>query len=259
MKRLTIFYSFCILGLFIQPSCKKDKVDTSLPAMVLTPGNVSGKTGKTDTAVLTIHAPNGLKKLETYKTVNLVTSLGVSSLTPEDLGNNEYRYVFIYKHLPDEVDKLVGINFRFEDAKGNAVEKDLTVYTEASGAQKIYSRTWKLVSKLWTTKNPDQESLQDCEKDNKTNFRSDSSITVNFGASGCLFDGFNVFDKWYLSDDEKVFTQIYHSVFDPTKITVEKYKVISLTSEKMVLEIALDLTAFGLSENELFLYTYEAA
>ena len=157
MKRLTICYSFCILSLFIQPSCKKDKVDTTLPTMVLTPDNVSGKTAQTSEAVLTIHAPNGFKKLETYKTVNLVTSLGVSSVTPEDLGNNNYRYVFNYTHLPDEVDKLVGINFRFEDTKGNAAEKDLTVYTEASGAQKIYSRTWKLVSKLWTTRNPAEE------------------------------------------------------------------------------------------------------
>ena len=258
MKRFAICYSFCMLSLLIQPSCKKDKADTSLPTMVLTPDKVSGKTAQISEAVLTIHAPNGFKKLETSKTVNLVSSLGINSVIPEDLGNNNYRYVFNYTHLPDEVDKLVGINFHFEDTKGNAAEKDLTVYTEASGAQKIYSRTWKLVSKLWTTKNPAEESLQDCEKDNKTNFRSDSSIVVNYGASGCLFDGFNIFDKWYLSDDEKVFTQVYHSVFDPTKITVENYTVKSLTSEKMVLEIALDLSAFGLSDKEMFLYTYEA-
>jgi hypothetical protein len=82
---------------------------------------------------------------------------------------------------------------------------------------------------------------------------------LNYGASGCLFDGFNIFDKWYLSDDEKIFTQIYHSVFDPTKITVEKYVVKSLTPDKMVLEIAIDLSAFGLGKEELFVFTYEAA
>jgi hypothetical protein len=191
--------------------------------------------------------------------VNLVTSGGVNTVTTEDLGNNYFRYVFNYTHLPDEVDKLVGINFHFEDGKGNAAEKDLTVYTEASGAQKIYSRTWKLTSKLWTSRKPaPEESLQDCEKDNKTRFKSDSSIVVDYGATGCLFDGFNIFDKWWLSEDEKTFTQVYHSVFDPTKITVEKYTVKSLTSEKMVLEIALDLSAFGLGKEELFVYTYEA-
>ena len=258
MKRLIIFLSICLPGILIQPSCKKDGVDPNLPQLQLSPEKVMAKTGQVSQATLTIHAPNGVKKLETYKTVNLVTSGGVNTVTTEDLGDNNYRYVFNYTHLPDEVDKLVGINFHFEDQNGNAAEKDLTVYTEASGAQKIYSRTWKLTSKLWTTKNPVQESLQDCEKDNKTKFRADSSILLDYGVSGCLFDGFNIFDYWSLSDDEKIFTQVYHSAFDPTKITVEEYAVKSLTCEKMVLEIALDLSAFGLGKEELFLYTYEA-
>lgn len=259
MKRIIIIVCLCLPGLLIQPSCKKDSTDPNLPALQLTPEKVMAKTGQVSTATLLIHAPYGVKKLETYKTVNLVTSGGVNTVATEDLGNDNFRYVFNYTHLPDEVDKLVGINFHFEDSKGNAAEKDLTVYTEASGAQKIYSRTWKLTSKLWTTRKPaPEESLQDCEKDNKTRFKPDSSILLDYGASGCLFDGFNIFDKWWLSDDEKIFTQVYHSVFDPTKITVERYTVKSLTSEKMVLEIALDLSAFGLGKEEMFLFTYEA-
>jgi hypothetical protein len=259
MKRFAIFFSLYALSICILPACKKDKIDTNLPTMRLTPDRVSGKTGQQVQATLTIHAPYGFKKLETSKTINLVSAFGVSSVTPENLGDNNYRYVFTYTYQPEEVDKLVGINFLFEDEKGNVAEKDLTVDTEASPTQMIYSRTWKLTSKLWTTRNPVEESLQECDKDNRTNFRRDSTITVNFGASGCTFDGFNVFDKWYLSDDEKTFTQIYHSVFDPTKITVETYAVKSLTKDKMVLEIALDLSAFGLSNKEIFLYTYEAA
>ena len=259
MKRILIFLSFCIPAILMQPSCKKDGVDPTLPVLQLSPEKVTAKTGQVSQATLTIHAPNGVKKLETYKTVNLVTSGGVNTVATEDLGNNNYRYILNYTHLPDEVDKLVGINFHFEDLNGNAAEKDLTVYTEASGAQKIYSRTWKLTSKLWTTRKPaPEESLQDCEKDNKTRFKPDSSVVVDYGASGCLFDGFNIFDKWWLTDDETTFYQVYHSVFDPTKITVERYTVKSLTSEKMVLEIALDLSAFGLGKEELFVYTYEA-
>jgi len=259
MKKFAIFFSLCALSISMLPACKKDTIDTSLPTMRLTPDKVSGKTGKQVQATLTIHAPNGFKKLETSKTINLVSAFGVTSVTPQDLGDNNYRYVFTYTYQPEEVDKLVGINFHFEDGKGNVAEKDLTVDTEASPAQMIYSRTWKLVSKLWTTRNPIQESLQECEKDNRTNFRRDSTIIVNYGAVGCTFDGFNIFDKWTLSDDEKTFTQIYHSVFDPRKITIEKYAVKSLTKDKMVLEIALDLSAFGLSNKEMFLYTYEAA
>lgn len=258
MKRFALFFTLCAFGLCMLPACKKDSIDANLPSMRLTPEKVSGKSGRQVQATLTIHAPYGYKKLEISKTINLVSAFGVTSVIPETLSDNNYRYVYTYTYQPEEVDKLVGINFHFEDAKGNIAEKDLTVDTEASPEQMIYSRTWKLVSKLWTSRNPVQESLQECEKDNKTNFRRDSSILVNYGAVGCTFDGFNIFDKWSLSEDEKTFTQVYHSVFDPSKITVEKYAVKSLTKDKMVLEIKLDLSAFGLSTKETFVYTYEA-
>jgi hypothetical protein len=239
-------------------SCKKDTVDPNLPSMKLTPVMVSGKSGHDTTATLTIHAPYGAKTLEISKTINLVSALGVTTVTPVSIGENDYEYVFNYTYQPDEVDKLVGINFHFVDEKGNVAEKDLTINTIASAEQIIYSHTWKLTSKLWKTRNPPQESMQDCEKDNLTNWKRDSSISVNYGAIGCTFDGFNIFDKWWLSEDETEFTQVYHSVFDVTKITVEKYTVISLTKDKLVMQIELDLSAFGLSKHELFVYTYES-
>ncbi len=244
--------------LLVLPSCKKDSVDTSLPAMKLTPDNVMGKTAQQVDVTLTIYAPNGIKSLEISKTINLVSSGGITTGTPIIAGDNTYTFVYTYTYQPDEVNKLVGINFRLTDNKENAVEKDLTVNTEASGAQKIYTHPWKLTSKLWETRNPVEESLQDCEKDDIYTFRSDSSMSINYGGSGCLFDGFNIFDKWSLSEDETVFTWVYHSVFDPTKITVENFKVKSLTKDKLVMEVAVDLSAFGLSKNELFLYTFES-
>lgn len=246
------------MGLILFSSCKKDSIDANLPTMTLVPEMVSGKTGQQVTAILTIHAPYGAGSLEISKTINLVSAFGVTTVIPAGLGGNNYQYTFTYTYLPEEVDKLVGINFHFIDEKGNVAEKDLTVNTIASGSQIIYSHTWKLTSKLWTTHNPPQESLQDCDKDNLTNWKRDSSIAVNYGAAGCTFDGFNIFDKWTLSDDETLFTQIYHNVFDPTKITVEKYTIISLTKDKLVMQIGLDLSAFGLSKNEIFVYTYEA-
>ncbi|MDB5192122.1 MAG: hypothetical protein JWQ96_1685 [Segetibacter sp.] len=259
MKRFAIFFSLFTLSAFILPGCKKESEDTNLPKMSLVPESVQGKTGQQAQATIIIIAPYGFKKLETSKTINLVSAFGGSNVTPQDLGNNEYKYVFNYTYQGDEVDKLVGINFRFEDARGNVAEKDLTINTEASGSQKIYSRTWKLVSKLWTTKTPVEENITACEKDNRTNWRKDSSILINYGAAGCLFDGFNIFDRWYLSNDEQTFTQVYHSAFDPSKITIEKYKVTTLAPDKLVMEIAYDLTAFGFTNKEIFVFTYEAS
>jgi len=261
MKRFAItITSFVLCSTLIFISCKKDAVDPSLPVLKLKPVQVSGKTGQQFFDTLDIEAPNGIKTLLITKGINLVpdATFGTVTVTPESLGGNSYRYIFAYTYKPGEVDKLVGINFHFEDAKGNVAEKDLTINTEASAVQNIYSHTWKLTSTFWRTDDPPSEAIKDCEKDNTWNFNSDSSITVNYGASGCLFDGFNIFDKWYLSEDEKTFIRIYHSVFDPTKITTEVYSVKSITKDKLVMEITLDLSAFGFSDHEVFVYTYQA-
>ncbi len=59
--------------------------------------------------------------------------------------------MFYYTLQRAEIDKLVGFNFKLTDNAGRVVEKDLTVHTEANAAEIIYSRKWKLVSKLRIT------------------------------------------------------------------------------------------------------------
>ena len=262
MKRIAIFISCLAAGIVVfVASCKKDSSDPNSPTMKLAPATISGKSGQQAQANLDIVAPNGVSKLIITKTINLVpdTAFGTISVTPESTGDNAYHYTFVYTYQPEEVDKLVGINFHLEDSKGNVAEKDLTVNTIASGAQIIYSHDWKLISKFWETADPPAENIQDCEKDNIYSYNSDGTIpTPNYGANGCLFDGFNIFDRWSLSDDEKIFTQTYHSAFDTTKVTTEVYNVRSLTSSQWVMDITVDLTAFGLSDHEKFIYTYQS-
>jgi hypothetical protein len=252
---LTIFTS----ALFF--ACKKDKVETDLPVLRLAPDKVSGKSGFPVSTVLSGTVQNAVKNFYISKTVNLKvdSSWGTNGvLTVTDLGGQtNFDYTFNYTLQDDEVDKLVGFNYRIEDEKGKAAEKDLTVNTIASGAQIIASHPWKYTSKIWETDDPPSENLQDCEKDNFFNYKRDSTILLNYGVAGCLFDGLNIYDKWTLSEDEKTFTQTYHSVFDPSKVTTEVYTVKSLTKDKWVVEIALDLSVFGLSDHEMFEYTYE--
>lgn len=261
MKRIAVLISCILTGIIIfNFSCKKDSPDPNLPVLKLHPVNVTGKSGHNVFDTLDIIAPYGSGKLLLSKTINLVpdSAFGTQSVTPVSTGTNTYQYILDYTYQPDEVNKLVGINFHFEDSKGNVAEKDLTVNTSASASQIIYSHKWKLVSKLWTTANPQQESENDCEKDNIYMYNADSSISINFGANACTFDGFNVYDKWYVSDDEKTFTDIYHSVFNVAQITKEVYNIESLTNDKWVMDIALDLSAFGLSNHEVFVYTYQS-
>ncbi|MHA4811650.1 hypothetical protein ACX0G9_26375, partial [Flavitalea flava] len=184
----------------------------------------------------------------------------VLSVNPQSTGTNAYQYSFSYVLSPDEVDKLVGFNYKLIDNKGHSVEKDLTVNTVASAAQNIFQHNWALKSKLWTSVSPAMETITDCEKDDRYQWHRDSTITITYGTSACTFDGFNVYDKWTLSDDEKTFTQIYHSIFDPTNITTEKYTVQSITKDRIVMSILVDLSVFGppYTDHEVFVYTFDA-
>ena len=110
-----------------------------------------------------------------------------------------------------------------------------------------------------TSISPASEDLKDCDKDDVFSWNKDSTYSINFGDVACTFDGFNVFEKWYLSDDEKTFTQIYSSFFDPANITTEVYRVKTLTKDKLVMEIFVDLSVFGppYTDKEVFTYTFE--
>lgn len=262
MKRLNaILFPLLIIGATGINSCKKDNPDVDKPVLALKPDNVSGKSGFNVSSVLSGTVPNGVENFYISKTVNLQPDStwgtnGTLKITDVAAGTTSLNYDFVYTLKDEEVDKLVGFNYRIEDSKGKAAEKDLTVNTIASGAQIIASHPWKIISVIWETDDPPSENIQDCAKDDTWTYRRDSTVGINYGASGCLFDGFNIFDKWTLSEDEKTFTRTYHSVFDATKVTTEVYTVKTLTKDKMVVEIGLDLSAFGLGDNELFEYTY---
>ena len=112
---------------------------------------------------------------------------------------------------------------------------------------------------MWTSISPALEMIEDCEKDNVYTWNRDSTVTIAYGGSGCTFDGFNIYDKWTLSEDEKTFTQVYHSLFDPSNITTEVYKIKSISKDRLVMEILVDLSVFGppYTDKEVFVYTYE--
>lgn len=252
-----------IVCLFLVAGCKKDDADANAPIIKLSKDYVTGKSGKTIELTVDMTIPDGLKQLIITKGINLKpdNTFGAVPVTPVSTGTNTYRYNFSYVLSPDEVDQLVGFNFALADNKGRSVEKDLTVITTLSPAQIIFSKKWMLKSKFWESANPAAETIESCEKDNVFEWHRDSTITIGYGASGCTFDGFNVYDKWTLSDDEKTFTQIYHSLFDPANITIEKYNVRSISADRLVMDIVLDLSIFGppYTDKEVFVYTYEAA
>ena len=252
---------FAITAIVIFNSCQKvNKIDANQPKIVLSMDKFLGKSGQKLTFTVSVSAPNGISSLTITKGVNLKTdsSFGTNGQMKVTASGNSLVYVFQYILDPGEVDKLVGFNFRVVDNMGLAAEKDFTLNTTVSGAQLIYSYRWNLKSKIWQ-KNPPEENIQQCEKDDSYLFNRDSTMSINYGQSACTCDGFNVYTKWTLSPDEKELTITYNSVFDPSKITENKYKISTLTKDKLIMSITYDLSAFGLTDHELFVFTYESS
>jgi len=261
-KFLLKLTGLCLLALIAFNSCKKDEDKVDQPLVVLSTDNFTGKSGQTLSVTVNVTSPSGIKSLTISKGVNLVQDLdfgtdGTLTVTPEAGSQTNWEYTFTYKLEPTEVDKLVGINFRVVDNDGKTAEKDLTINTTVSGAQLLASYKWNLKGKFDETLNaPD---FSDCEKDDSFIFNADGSMQVGYGTKACGFDGFNVYSGWTLSEDEKTLTITYASLFDPSNITVDKYNVRSLTRDRLILDITYDLTVFGLSDKELYVFTYDAS
>jgi hypothetical protein len=260
-KACHLFTLLTFAAAFIFSACEKeDQVDPNQPTITLSSDKFTGKSGQELVITVNVSAPNGLTALLINKGVNLKTdsSFGTNGQMKITASGSSFQYVFKYILSPEEVDKLVGFNFRVEDSKGLASEKDFTLNTTVSGAQLLYTYRWTLKSKVWQKTVP-EENINECEKDDSYLFNRDSTMSINYGTSACTFDGFNAYEKWTLTPDEKTLTITYHSVFDVSKITNDKYTVISLTKDKLVMSIAYDLRVFGLSDNEVFTFTYEAS
>jgi len=266
MKKYPKFILSCIVlvALALFTSCQKDDADPAAPTVSLSEDEVSGKSGEEITVTVDITAPGGLKSLVISKTVNLAADNtfgtgGTMTVTPTSSGDNTFQHTFTYELKGDEVDKVVGFNFKAEDNNGKASEKDLTVNTIMSGEQIIATYRWNLKSKFHATAEPPAEGIQDCETDDSFTYNADGTMAVAYGAKACTFDGFNVYTGWTLSEDEKTFTQTYADAFDASKTTTETYTVTTLNKDQLVMEITLDLTAFGLTDNEKFVYTFDAS
>lgn len=204
-----------------------------------------------------------LESLTITKTVNLQVdnSFGTNGTLTVDAGAIQDEYVFQYEPLQSDVDQLVGFTFRAERNTGASLASDLQLVVTLSPRDNLPRRKWVWKSKIWIDADNTQD-IKECEKDNYYLFNDNGTMSLNYGnntgSAGCDFDGFNVYDTWSLSEDEKTFTMVYHSIFSPDSPQTETYRVKTLTTEKLELEIDYDLSVFGLGTEETFLYEFTA-
>jgi hypothetical protein len=258
MKKIFFYICFTIFFASLFVACKKDNgPDPNQPVITLSTDNVTGLTEYNDTIIVAIKSPRKIKSLVITKGVNLQPDKtfgtnGEINVT-DAVGKTEYSYQFIYTFQSAEVDKLVGINFRVTDEDGRATEADLTINTTVSGKEILQKYKWTLKSKFWVTANADD--TKPFNKDDVYTFNADSVMTLDYGPLTEGLEVFNVYDKWYLSPDEKILTMEHYNLFDPSSRTVEVYTVEALTKDQLVVSIPFDLTWLGLSDHEVFRYT----
>lgn len=217
---------------------------------------------------LKISSSSVLKSMKIKKTKNMQIDESYSEQGEKIVFSSStefaYTYAFEYTPLVVDVDQLIGFTFSVENEDGNVTESDLTLAVTLSPRDNLPRRRWVLKSKQWITDpdTPNSEGIADCEKDNAMILGEDASVTIDYGsdtgAGACLFDGFNVYTNWSLSDDEKTFSRTYYGIFSPDNFVTEVFDVKTLTVEKFELVQTMDLSAFGLGTEEQYLFVYEA-
>lgn len=272
LRYLLTIFSLAALLISCEDDYESDADDQAIPLthneqLIKTPGRgqyklraLSGETLEV-TAHMTSVAP--FNSLTITKTTNLVVdpSYGNNGVLTVDAGSISDEYLFQYVPGEDDVDQLIGFTFQVQGTDGTLQASDLQLVVTLSPRDNLPRKKWLWKSKIWVDAGNAQD-IKECEKDNFYLFNSDGTMSINFGANtgtpGCDFDGFNVYDTWSLSDDEKTFTMVYHSIFSPDSPQTEIYRVKTLTTEKLELEIDYDLSVFGLGTEETFLFEFTA-
>lgn len=214
-----------------------------------------------DVAV-TLQSASSLSELEITKTLNLEvdSTFGTNGTMTVDASGTSFEYNFHYVTDTTDVDQLVGFTFEATNAVGETEVSDLTVEVTLSPRDNLPRRRWALTSILHVN-NDNEEVINECEKDNSMLLNADSTIVLDYGedtaVGACAFDGFNIYTKWYLTEDEQQFVREYYGIFSPNVTVVETFEVKILTVEELGLELTVDLTALGLGI-ETFLYIYKA-
>jgi hypothetical protein len=272
-RQLTIYGLFIAITATLFVACKKeDSEPTDDPVITLDATKAPGHgqyrlpvlSGEELSVKANVASSAQLKSLTITKTVNLQvdSKFGTNGVLTVNPSSSNFDYVFAYKPDTMDIDQLVGFTFRAENVNGTFSESDLTLAVTLSPRDNLPRKRWNWKSVLWVNQG-NSEEIKECEKDNYYLFNKDSTLALNYGsntASGdCGFDGLTAYDSWHLTEDEKYFIIKKHGVFTPDVTQIDSFRVKTLTVDHLDLEIDVDLSVFGLSNKETFLYKMEAA
>lgn len=203
-------------------------------------------------------SPSPLVELRITKTKNVEvdSSFGTSGAMTVDVSESSFTYQFNYVPDTTDIDALVGFSFEAVNVDGESETSDLTLSVTLSPRDNMTRVRWELTSIRHVNKG-NEEVIEDCNDGYALLLNADSTMTKSYGEEACGLDGLNEYDKWYFTEDEQQLVMESHNVFAPDTPVIETFKVKTLTTEELGLELTVDLTELG-EGIETFLYTYEA-
>lgn len=255
MKHNKIFHLF-FMGLLATAaltvhSCKDEEETFPSPAVTLSSTTYSGKVGQTASVTATVVAPAGLKtlKITKFKGTTIDATFGTNGTETHTDLTHTLNYVLSAEGLSTPI----RFKFEAEDEKGQLGSADFIVTTEPSVSYLLTTYDWLWKSKLGKclSSDPETEQILDCEKDNYYSFNPDGTFKLEFGAitgtggGTCDFDGFRLPTTWTLNANESELTIMSVSVFDPTDIQTEVYKITTANTTKIESTQTIDLSVFG--------------
>lgn len=238
-----------------------EELTTTSPGLYSLPA----ESGEEITVTVNAQSAVDLQSLAIRKTINNATDsdFGTGGTLTVNLSGTSASYEFIYTPDTDDVDQLVGFNFRVTNANGITSDVDMVLVVTLSPIDNLTRRRWNLTSIFHVNEN--EEGIRDCQKDNSMLLNEDGTIVIDFGENtgtgDCVFDGFDVYTIWYLTEegDDLYFTRESVGLFDPETTKVETFLVTELTTQIFKMKHTIDLTDFGASDEETFEYTYVAS
>jgi hypothetical protein len=239
-------------AIFTFSACDKDDDDSfPAPTVSLSVETFTGKVGESASVVATVTAPGGFKELRVTK--YLGTTVDASFGTAGTQTVTTVPFTLNYDLGEEGLTTPVRFNFEAEDDKGKTGDADLIITTEPSVRYLLTSFNWQWKSKMGKclAADPEEELIEECEKDNVYIFNEDGSMTIDYGAltgSGggtCDFDGLKPPASWTLSADEGQLTITSVNVFDPNDVQVEVYNITDFSFTSIKSTQTVDLTVFG--------------
>ncbi|GJM33858.1 MAG: hypothetical protein DHS20C18_28590 [Saprospiraceae bacterium] len=257
------FFALLLASIFTFSSCGEDDTQTA-PIITLSNTSFTGKVGETASTTVTADIAGEFQELRITKflgtdiddTYGTNGTLTVTAALP---------YTFDYVLNEEGAETPVRFRFVVVDKGGQTDEGNFVITTELTLSYVLLRFNWRWEAKIGKAyaADPEEDNIEECEKDNVFTFNEDGSMSIDYGAltgiggGTCDFDGLQPYVSYEISADESLLTLTKDDAFNPGNFTTEEYTIVEYSLTDLRTTTLVDLTGFGGIEYD-WTYTFKA-